>query len=90
MVDDVYQIVYSKYANKDIKLLKQAHLDNKAKNLIEIIRINPIQTLPPYEKLVVDLKGAFSMRINRQHRLIYKFDEEKKVILMIRMWTHYE
>jgi len=71
-------------------MLKQANLDNKAKNLIEVIRKNPFESPPPYEKLVGDLIGAYSRRINRQHRLIYKIDAEHHAVIIIRMWTHYE
>ena len=86
----MYEIRYTKQAIKDIDDLKQAGLDQKAKNLIDIIRKNPFETPPPYEKLVGDLKGAYSRRINRQHRLIYKIDESHKAIIILRLWTHYE
>jgi len=86
----MYEIRYTKHAIKDIKRLKHANLDQKVKNLIEVIRKNPFETPPPYEKLVGDLTGAYSRRINRQHRLIYKINYEHRAIIIIRMWTHYE
>ncbi|MBN2539919.1 MAG: Txe/YoeB family addiction module toxin [Bacilli bacterium] len=86
----MYEIRYTKYAKKDIPKLKQAKLDAKVQSLIELIRVNPFETPPPYEKLVGDLAGAFSRRINRIHRLIYKIDEEHHAVIILRMWTHYE
>lgn len=86
----MYEIRYTKLAIKDIEMLYQAGLDQKAKNLVDIIRKNPFETPPPYEKLVGDLKGAYSRRINRQHRLIYKVDESHHAIIILRLWTHYE
>ena len=86
----MYEIRYTKHAIKDIKKLKQAILETKAKNLIEVIRKNPFESPPPYEKLVGDLIGAYLRRINRQHRLIYKIDDEHHAVIIIRMRTHYE
>ena len=86
----MYQIVYTKTAAKDIPKLKAAHLDSKAKDLIDVIRKDPYQTPPPYEKLVGDLQGLYSRRINIQHRLVYQVMEEEKVVKMISLWTHYE
>ncbi|MFP4461255.1 MAG: Txe/YoeB family addiction module toxin [Thermotogota bacterium] len=86
----MYEIRYTKPAIKDIKNLKQANLDIKVKNLIELLRKNPFETPPPYEKLVGDLIGAYSRRINRQHRLVYTIDVEHHTVIIIRMWTHYE
>lgn len=85
-----YNIKYSKQAVKDIKNLKSAGLDNKAKRLIEIIWIDPFRNPPPYEKLIGDLTGMYSRRINIQHRLVYAVDEETKTIKVLRMWKHYE
>ena len=68
----MYKIVYTKTAVKDIPKLKAAHLDNKAKALIEVIRVNPYQSPPSYEKLVGDMQGLYSRRINVQHRLVYE------------------
>jgi len=86
----MYEIRYTKHALKDIKKIKQTHLDSKVKNLIEISRKDPFESPPPYEKLVGDLTGAYSRRINRKHRLLYKIDDEHLAVIIIRMWTHYE
>ena len=86
----MYKIVYTKTAVKDIPKLKSVHLDTKAKALIEVIRENPYQSPPSYEKLVGDLQGLYSRRINIQHRLDYQVLEEEKVIKVISLWTHYE
>lgn len=85
-----YEIVYTKKAAKDIPKLKSSGLSQKAKRLIEIIRENPFQNPPPYETLVGDLKGAYSRRINIQHRLVYEVVEKEKTIKILSMWTHYE
>ncbi|WP_196594255.1 Txe/YoeB family addiction module toxin [Pectinatus sottacetonis] len=86
----MYKILYHKKTVKDIQKLKDANLDKKAKNIIEVIKENPFQNPPPYEKLVGDLTGFYSRRINVQHRLVYDVDEEKKIVKIYRMWTHYE
>lgn len=86
----MYKIVYRKKAIKDIDNLKLNKLDEKAKKLIEIIKIDPYKTPPPYEKLVGDLQGAYSRRINIQHRLIYQIYEKDKTIKIISLWSHYE
>ena len=86
----MYKITYTKAATKDIPKLKAAHLDSKAKALIEVIRKNPYQTPPSYEKLVGDLHGLYSRRINVQHRLVYEVFEEEQTIKIISLWTHYE
>ena len=86
----MYKIVYTKTAAKDVPKLKAAHLDEKAKALIAIIKANPFQTPPPYEKLVGDLNGSYSRRINVQHRLVYDVYEEQQTIKIISFWTHYE
>ncbi len=84
----MYEIVFSKRAVKDIKLLKQhPSLLKKAKNLVEIIKKDPFKTPPTFEKLVGDLEGLYSRRINIQHRLVYKI--ENNVIYIVRLWTHY-
>ena len=85
-----YTIVFSKLADKDKKMLKQAGLEDKTKNILDIISINPYETPPSYERLRGDLDGLLSRRINRQHRLVYKVYEDKKEIYVIRMWTHYD
>lgn len=86
----MYAIVYTKAAVKDIPKLKAAHLDDKAKALIAVIRENPYQTPPSYEKLVGDLKGLYSRRINQQHRLVYEVLEAEKAVKIISLWSHYE
>ena len=86
----MYKIVYTKTAIKDIPKLKSAHLDAKAKALIDVIRETPYQTPPSYEKLVGDLQGLYSRRINIQHRLVYQVLEEEKTVKIISLWTHYE
>jgi len=86
----LYKIVYTKTAVKDIPKLKAAHLDNKAKALIEVIRVNPYQSPPSYEKLVGDMQGLYSRRINVQHRLVYEVLEEMNTIKIVSLWTHYE
>lgn len=86
----VYKIVYTKRAVNDIKNLKSAKLDKKAKVLIELVRKNPFQTPPPYEKLLGDLKGAYSRRINIKHRFVYEVLENEKTIKILSMWSHYE
>lgn len=85
-----YKIVYTKDAVKDIPKLKAAHLDGKARALIEIIKENPFKTPPPYEKLLGNLDGAYSRRINIQHRLVYEILEEEKTVKILSMWSHYE
>lgn len=84
-----YRIVYTKKASADIPKLKAAKLDRKAKALIDLIRENPYQTPPRFEKLVGDLQGAYSRRINIQHRLVYQVYEEEKIVKILSLWTHY-
>jgi len=84
-----YKILYSKFALKDAKKLSAANLHKKAKELIEIIKKDPFQNPPPFEKLVGNLAGLYSRRINIQHRLVYEVREDDKVIRVLRMWSHY-
>jgi Txe/YoeB family toxin of toxin-antitoxin system len=86
----MWKIVYTKQAQKDAKKLSSAGLRSKTEKLLKILQENPYQKLPPYEKLIGDLAGAFSRRINIQHRLIYQIIEEEKTVKVIRIWTHYE
>ncbi|WP_330997998.1 Txe/YoeB family addiction module toxin [Pectinatus haikarae] len=86
----MYKLEYYKKAVKDIPRLKGANLDKKVKILIELLRKNPFQNPPPYEKLVGDLTGYYSRRINIQHRLIYEVLEEQNTVRIIQMWTHYD
>ncbi|MDX2225884.1 MAG: Txe/YoeB family addiction module toxin [Verrucomicrobiae bacterium] len=83
-------LVYTKQAQKDAKKLVRAGLKEKAETLLEILRVNPYQNPPPYEKLVGDLAGAYSRRINIQHRLVYQILDSEKIVKVLRMWTHYE
>ena len=86
----MYEIKFHKKAVKEISKLKESKLDIKAKKLIELIKENPYQMPPPYEKLTGDLKGLYSRRINIQHRLIYKVNEDEKVVKILSLWSHYE
>ena len=86
----MYRVIFSQKANRHKSLLKQSHLDKKAKLLLDILTVNPYQNPPSYEKLVGDLKGVYSRRINHQHRLVYTVDEERKEVFILSMWTHYE
>jgi len=84
-----WKIVYTKQAQKDAKKLASAGLKNKTKKPLDIIQKEPYQNPPPYEKLVGDLSGAYSRRINIQHRLVYQICEKEHTIKVIRLWTHY-
>jgi Txe/YoeB family toxin of toxin-antitoxin system len=85
-----WRIVYTRQAQKDAKKIAAAGLRPKAEKLLKILSKNPFQTPPPYEKLIGDLSGAYSRRINIQHRLVYQVLKEIKTVKVIRMWTHYE
>ena len=85
-----WQLVFTKQAQKDAKKLSSAGLRPKAEALLEVLRKNPFQTPPPYEKLVGDLAGAYSRRINIQHRLVYQVLSGIKTVKVIRLWTHYK
>jgi toxin YoeB len=85
-----WRIVYTKQAQKDAKKIVTAGLKQKAEKLLDILSKNPFQTPPHFEKLIGDLSGAYSRRINIQHRLVYQVLEEIKTVKVIRMWTHYE
>ena len=85
-----YQLLFTKAAQKDAKSLSTAGLKDNALQLLEIISDNPFQNLPPYEKLIGDLAGAFSRRINIQHRVVYQVLEAEKIVKVVRMWTYYE
>jgi len=85
-----WKVVYTKQAQRDAKKLKSAGLKEKAQSLLEILENNPFQNPPPYEKLLGDLSGAYSRRINIQHRLVYQIIEDIKTVKVIIMWTHYE
>ncbi len=85
-----WQIVFTKQAQKDAKKIAHSGLKPQAERLLEIIKENPFKNPPPFEKLVGDLSGAYSRRINIQHRLVYEVLDNIKTIKIIRMWTHYE
>jgi len=86
----MWRIVFTKLAQKDAKKLAAAGLRSKAEKLLDILRENPYKTPPTFEKLLGDLSGAYSRRINIQHRLVYQILDNEKVVKVIRMWTHYE
>jgi Txe/YoeB family toxin of toxin-antitoxin system len=85
-----WRLVFTKQAQKDAQKLAAAGLKRKAEKLLAILRANPFQNPPPYEKLAGDMAGAYSRRINIQHRLVYQVYEQEKVVKVLRMWTHYE
>ena len=86
----MWRVVFTKQARKDAKKLSSSNLRSKAEELLNILHEDPFQQPPPYERLVGDLSGAYSRRINIQHRLVYQVLEEDKIVKVIRMWTHYE
>lgn len=86
----MYKIVYSKKSLKDIPKLQAAKLAERAKGIIDVVRSDPFQNPPSYEKLGGDLKGYYSRRINVKHRLVYQVYEEEKTVKILSMWTHYE
>lgn len=85
-----WQVVFAKHAQKDARKLAAAGLKEKAQGLLEVVAADPFQNPPPYEKLVGDLSGAYSRRINIQHRLVYEVFPKERVVRVLRMWTHYE
>ena len=85
-----WQLVFTKHAQKDAKKLAASGLKPNAQALLDVLAVNPFQTPPPYEKLVGDLAGAYSRRINIQHRLVYQLLPDEKIVKVLRMWTHYE
>ena len=85
----MWTIVYTKHVQKDAKKLASSNLKQKALALLEVIEKDPYQNPPPYEKLVGDLSGAISRRINIQHRIVYQVLEDEKIVKILRMWTHY-
>lgn len=86
----MWRVVFTKQAQKDAKKLSSAGLRQKAETLLDILRENPYQAPPPFEKLIGDLAGAYSRRINIQHRLVYQIIDKENVVKVLRMWTHYE
>ena len=86
----MWELYFTRQAKKDARKLAVAGLREKAETLLAIIQDNPYQTPPPYEKLVGDLTGTYSRRINIQHRLVYQVLDDKKAVKVLRLWTHYE
>ena len=85
-----WQVLFTKQAQKDAKKIAQSGLKQQAEALLAVLERNPFQTPPRYEKLVGDLEGAYSRRINIQHRLVYQVLEKERIVKVIRMWSHYE
>jgi toxin-antitoxin system, toxin component, Txe/YoeB family len=85
-----WQLLYTKHAQKDAKKLAASGLKEKAVNLLKVLEENPYQNPPPYEKLVGDLAGAYSRRINIQHRIVYEVLEQEHIVKILQLWTHYE
>lgn len=85
-----WRIVYTKQALKDKQIAYTAGFSDKIKSIIEVVRSNPYEEYPPFEKLVGDLSGAYSRRINRQHRFIYQVYKDERTVKVISLWTHYE
>ena len=86
----MWKIKYSKQAVKDSKKIEQSNLKKSVIDLLDVLRKDPFQNPPPYEKLLGDLYGMYSRRINIQHRLVYEVFEKEKIVRVLRMWTHYE
>ncbi len=85
-----WRVVYSKHAQKDAKKIAKSNLKTRAQELLAVLKNDPFQNPPPFEKLVGDLEGVYSRRINIQHRLVYQVLVEERVVKVLRMWTHYE
>ena len=85
-----WTLVYTRQAQKDAKKLSGAGLRSKAEALLKVLEANPFQTPPPFEKLVGDLAGAYSRRINIHHRLVYQVLKDEKTVKVLRLWTRYE
>ena len=86
----MYKLLFTNQAQKDARKLKSSNLKNKAEKVLEILKNDPFCDYPPYEKLIGDLTGSFSRRINIQHRIVYQVLEDEKIVKVLRMWTHYE
>lgn len=85
-----WRLVFTKHAQKDARKIATSGLKEKAQQLLSVLQDDPFKNPPPYEKLAGDLSGAYSRRINIQHRLVYQIIEEEKTVKVLRMWTHYE
>lgn len=86
----MYRLIYTKQAGRDAKKIVSSGLKGQVQRLLAVLKTNPYQDPPPYKKLIGDLEGAFSRRINIQHRLVYQVLETEKIVKIIRMWSHYE
>ncbi len=86
----MYQIVFTKQAMKDRRRISGTHLETRVRALLEVLAQDPFQNPPPYEKLIGNLSGVYSRRINIQHRLVYAVDQQAQIVRIVRMWTHYE
>ena len=85
-----WRLVYTRQAQKDARKISAANMRPRVEKLLDLLRDDPFKTPPPFEKLVGDLSGAYSRRVNIQHRLVYQVLEKERIIKVIRMWTHYE
>ena len=85
-----WRVVYSKHAQKDARKLANSNLRKKAQELLDLLKKDPLRNPPPFEKLTGDLEGAYSRRINIQHRLVYQVLVDEHIVKVLRMWTHYE
>ena len=85
-----WQVVYTRRAQKDANKIAQSNLKKKTEELLSILEQDPFQTPPQFEKLIGDLDGAYSRRINIQHRLVYQVIDEERIVKVLRMWTHYD
>jgi toxin YoeB len=87
---EIWELWFTRQSEKDFERLSSAGLEQKARSILNILKKNPFQNPPPFEKLIGDLAGAYSRRLNIQHRIIYQILKEEKAVKIIRMWTHYE
>jgi len=85
----MYKLLYTKQAKKDARKLSESNLKSKAQEILDILKKDPFTEYPPYERLIGDLTGAFSRRLNIQHRIVYQVIEDEKIVKILRMWTHY-
>lgn len=86
----MYKLLYTKQAKKDARKLSEKNLKEKAQEILKVLEEDPFKKYPPYEKLIGDLTGAFSRRLNIQHRIVYQVYQKEQIVKVIRMWTHYE
>ena len=86
----MYKLLYTKQAKKDARWLSESNLKKRAQEILRVLEVDPFKEYPPYEKLIGDLTGAFSRRVNIQHRIVYQVYQKEQIVKIIRMWTHYE